>query len=244
MNKGKVIKQTQEVIKKLETDPVRNSSIIGFVKNYPPTIILSEGKSVLVKGTSDREWIYISSEDKNELKRLILKLKDDDGCFASLEDWMISEVRESREPVWRLEALRYYFPENNFLRENKIEIIPLKTDDAEFVVVNSNYKQYIGKEYIRERISKSFSAAVFQNGKPAGWALTHDDGAIGALHVLDEFRKKGFAEEIIINLARKIRDAGGVPIAQIEEKNIPAINLFEKIGFVKDRRVTWLNLKN
>ena len=73
--------QLQEAIVKLQTDPVRNSSIIGFIKNNPISIILSEGESFLVKGSSDREWIYISSKDKEELKQLLQKLKPNDFCF-------------------------------------------------------------------------------------------------------------------------------------------------------------------
>jgi 8-oxo-dGTP diphosphatase len=233
----------EQTIKMLQTDPVRNSSIIGFMNNYSVKTVLYEGDSLLVKGKSDVEWIYISSKDKAELRKLISGLDSDDQYFASIEDWMIPEVTHNREVEWQLCALRYYLPGNVTLPETIVNMIPLKESDAEFVVTNSNYKKYISTEYISERIRKSFSAAVVEDKKLAAWALTHDDGAIGALHVLKEYRKKGYAKEIIINLAGRIRNSGFVPIAQIEEKNIPAIKLFSGIGFVMDRKIIWLKLK-
>ena len=232
----------QGAIERLKTDPVRNSSILGFIKNNPISLILSEGESFLVKGTSDRDWIYISSKNKEELRRLLQCLKEDDLCFASLEDWMIQEVTLKRKTEWQLTTARYFLPGDAVISDNKIELDSLNVKDAEYIIENSDYKQFLTIEYLKHRIKQSFTAGVIKNNKLVAWALTHDDGAIGALYVLDGFRNKDYATEIVCNLSRKIREPGNIPIAQIEEKNIPAIKLFEKLGFVKDRRVTWLKL--
>jgi 8-oxo-dGTP diphosphatase len=234
--------QLQEAIINLFDDPVRNSSIIGFIKNNPISSLLSEGNSLLVQGTSDREWIYISSNDKEEVQRLLLKLESDDCCFASLEDWMIPEVTRDKDVEWQLTTIRYFLPDEMEIHNNKINIASLNTVDAEYIIENSDYKQFLTVEYLKQRIKESFTAAIKEKNKLIAWALTHDDGAIGALYVLDRFRNSGYASEIIRNLSYKIRETGSIPIAQIEEKNIPAAKLFEKLGFIKDRRVIWLKL--
>jgi len=239
----KDVPETQEIINFLQKEPVRNSSIIGFIKNNPVSLILSEGESVLVKGTSDREWVYISSKDKSELKILLQKLKPGDLCFASIEEWMLPEITSNRKIEWRLTTMRYYLPESVVISGNKIKISKLNAAESGFILENSNYKQFLTMEYLQQRIEQAFSASVKINGKLVAWAITHDDGAIGALHVLEDHRNKCYAKEIIINLSRLIREGSQIPIAQIEEKNTPAIKLFEKVGFVKDRRVTWLKLK-
>lgn len=236
-------RRVQEAILELQKNPVRNSSIIGFIKNNPISLILSEGETFLVKGISDRDWIYISGKNKEELRRLLQSLKADDLCFASLEDWMIPEVRQNREIEWQLTTMRYFLPDKAVIPDNKIKLDPFNTDDAEYIKENSDYKQFLTTEYLKQRIKQSFTAGVIKNNKLVAWSLTHDDGAIGALYVLNKFRKRGYASEIICNLSHKIRRTGGIPIAQIEEKNLPAVKSFEKLGFVKDRRVTWLKLQ-
>ena len=234
--------QIHQLIVKLQTDPVRNSSITGFIKNNPISMLLSVGNSLLVQGMSDREWIYLSSKNKEEINKLMQNLKPDDLCFAFLEDWMIPEVTRNKEVEWQLATMRYFLPDENEIYSNKINIVSLNTADAEFIINNSNYKQFLTVEYLRQRIKEPFTEAIKEKSKLVAWELTHDDGAIGALYVLDKFRNSGYASEIISNLSYKIREAGNIPIAQIEEKNIPAAKLFEKLGFVKDRRVTWLKL--
>ena len=78
--------------------------------------------------------------------------------------------------------------------------------------------------------------------KLVAWGLTHDDGALGSLHVLDEYRKKGYGKEILISLIHQNRKLGKTSFAQIEEKNVKAINLAVRLGFLKDRRVSWIKL--
>ena len=80
--------------------------------------------------------------------------------------------------------------------------------------------------------------------KLVAWGLTHDDGALGSLHVLDEYRKKGYGKEILISLIHQNRKLGKISFAQIEEKNLKATNLVEQLGFVKDRRVSWVKLNS
>jgi 8-oxo-dGTP diphosphatase len=237
------INDLQQLKWSLEKDLVRNGSILGFIENNPVTEIVSEGNSYLVKGISDRKWIYFSSKSEDEFRTLLTRLSPSDKCFASVEDWMIPEIVKSGEIDWQLIAMRYYLPLNVVIPENKIEINRLKKKDAEYIRDNSNYKQFLPEEYLKQRIEQSFSAGIVEDNKLVAWSITHDDGAIGALHVLDEHRKKGYAAEIVIYMSRKIRIKGRIPIAQIEEKNSPAIKLFGKLGFVKDRIVTWLMLK-
>ena len=230
------------LIRELKKDYIKNISIIEFISDNPVLAVYHEGDSLLVKGLSDQVWIYISSSDESELKFLLKKLVEDDVHFAFIEDWMIPIVSASKEIDWKMSALRYYLPINIETPQNKIPISRLLPSDAEFIIENSNYKQFLSIDYITERIKKSFSAGIYEDGKLIACGLTHDDGALGTLHVIDERRRKGYATEITISLIRQCRENGKIPCAQIVEENLPAINMVNKLGFVKDRRVTWLKL--
>jgi 8-oxo-dGTP diphosphatase len=60
-----------DIIQHLLKDEITNMSIIGFVSENPITAILREGNSVLIKGISDEEWMYIFSKDEKELRNLL-----------------------------------------------------------------------------------------------------------------------------------------------------------------------------
>ncbi len=234
--------EINKLISKFKQDEISNISTIGFIENNPITEIIEINNSYLIKGTSDVEWAYIVCNNVSDLRALLEK-SSNNTYFASVEDWMIPIITEKRNTEWILSTMRYYLPENVEVPENKIEVIPLTTDHIGFIISQSNYKQFLTPSFVEDRISKSISAAIFKKDKLVAWGLTHDDGALGSLHVLDEYRKKGYGKEILISLIHQNRKLGRISFAQIEEKNTKASNLAEQLGFVEDRRVSWIKLK-
>jgi len=226
---------------KLQKDFLSNISIIGFLENNPITEVIEINDSYLIKGTSDVEWTYIVCSNESDLRALLGKSASN-TYFASVEDWMIPIITEKRNAEWVLSTMRYYLPEDVEVPENKKEVIPLTTDHIGFIISQSNYKQFLTPAYVEERISKSISAAIMKKDKLVAWGLTHDDGALGSLHVMDEYRKKGLGKEILLSLIHQNRKLGKISFAQIEEKNTKATNLVEQLGFIKDRRVSWVKL--
>jgi len=225
----------------LKKDFLSNISTIGFIENNPITEVVEINNSYLIKGTSDVEWTYIVCNNENDL-RALLKKTSSSVYFASVEDWMIPIITENRNTEWILSTMRYYLPDDVEVPENKKEVIPLTADHIGFIISQSNYKQFLSPAYVEERISKSISAAIMKKEKLVAWGLTHDDGALGSLHVLDEYRKKGYGKEILISLIHQNRKLGKISFAQIEERNIKAIRLVEHLGFLKDRLISWVKL--
>ena len=75
-------KSLQIVIKRLEKNKFKNVNILCFIeinKNISAEII---GESFLVRGISDREWIYISSSKEDELQHIKSKLTKQDKNFG------------------------------------------------------------------------------------------------------------------------------------------------------------------
>lgn len=236
------MKDLDKLTEILNQDFLSNISTIGFIENNPITEIVEINNSYLIKGKSDVEWIYLVCKNEIELKALLEKSGGNNIYFASVEDRMIPVITEKRKAEWVLSTMRYYLPDDVKVTENKMEVIPLTTDHIGFIISQSNYKKFLTPAYLEERITKSISAAIFEKDKLVAWGLTHDDGALGSLHVLDEYRKKGYGKEILISLINQNRKLGKISFAQIEEKNTKAANLAEQIGFVKDRRVNWIKL--
>ena len=83
------IKKTLEFLKK---DQVRNINIINFIRNYKISTFDVVGDSVLIRGKSDEDWVYISSKSEEEFLQLISRLDEEDRCFAILEDWMLPQM--------------------------------------------------------------------------------------------------------------------------------------------------------
>jgi len=209
------IKLSLENFKK---DFLTNISVTGFIENNTITEVIEINNAYLIKGKSDVEWIYLVCKNEIELKWLLEKTTGDNKYFTSVEDWMIPVITKSNKPEWLLSAMRYYLPYNIEIPQNKIEVTSLTNEHIGFIISQSNYKQFLTASYVEERINKSISAAILKGTKLIAWGLTHDDGALGSLHVLDEYRKKGYGKEILISLINQSRQFKKVPFVQIEEK--------------------------
>jgi predicted GNAT family acetyltransferase len=54
---------------------------------------------------------------------------------------------------------------------------------------------------------------------------------IGGVYTFPEFRKQGFGAGIVRDIAARIRQLGKVPTLQVDEQNLPALQLYEKAGW-------------
>lgn len=236
---------TRAVLELLKKDPVRNANIIGFVDAYPITRVEVVGQSVMVIGQSDKSWVFISSESPEELRELLKLLSPADVNFAVIEDWMVPLIAEGRGLKGALATLRLALPADAELPPlaSTVKILKLGPELAQYIFENYSYKEYTDVEYVADRLGQGPSAGVFEGSKLVAWALTHDDGAIGFLQAIAEYRGKGYALAVTRAVVAEVRAQGKVPFVHIEESNVKSLSLAKKMGFVTDRRVQWFELE-
>ena len=230
----------EKALRLLENDKARNINMINFIKNYPVHWVDTAGESVLIRGRSDEEWVYISSKSEVEFRQLIQGLDEEDKCFAVLEDWMLPYIVKGREIRSQLTSIKLVYDKKIPLPHGNSNVVSLSVKDAPYIYENSKYKEYISVEYIEERISNGIGLGIYRDKKPVAWAITHDDGAIGFLNVLEEYRRKGYGTDVTVAMVKKMLELGKVPFVHIEEENEKSMNLALKTGFRKDRRVHWI----
>lgn len=238
----------EEIIEVLEKDRIRNVNLINFIRDNRVNSAEIVGDSVLIRGFSDRPWVYISSKSQDEINEIRQKLTETDKCFAVIEDWMMPILYDNDEALrWKLTSAKLYYPETTTLPnidvEEDIEVKLLHINDAQFMYDHYDYKEYASVEYIRDRIEKGVGLGMFRSEKLIGWIMTHDDGAMGFLNILEEYRNKGYAMALSVSLIKMLRAMGEVPFVHIEPHNYQSMNLAIKAGFQKDRMINWFEIK-
>jgi len=226
----------------LETDRIRNLSLLGFIESSTASEYHKVGGSVLLRGVSDRSWILISSDSPGELQQLVESLTDEDQYFAAVEDWMMPYLTRDRDIVWDLEVFKYILPDDVSLPAFTNRVVSLAPDDARTVYEQSVYREHLSPDYVKDRIISGPSVGIREDNQLVGWALTHDDGAMGFLHVLEPYRKRGYGYRIVVALCEKLRKKGRMPFAYIVSDNSPAIRLVEKIGLTRTSLAHWCEL--
>jgi len=201
------------------------------------------GDSVLARGKSDEDWVYISSESKEEFFQLIEGLDEEDKCFAALEDWMVPYIVKVREIRSWLPSMKLVYDEKIPLPPVNSNVVELSIADAPYIYENSKYKGYISIEYVEDRVKNGIALGTYVDGKLIAWTITHDDGAMGFLNVLEEYRRKGYGTAVTVAMMKRLLELGELPFVHIEEDNVKSMNLALKVGLKKDRRLHWIKLK-
>lgn len=92
---------------------------------------------------------------------------------------------------------------------------------------------------ILTRIRSGPSLCIRRRGLPVAWALTHEDGSMGFLHVLAPYRGQGMARTLTTALAQSLLRLGVPPFMYIVTRNQASIRLSASLGFARGGRFSW-----
>ena len=100
------------VVDLLKKDHEGNINILNFIEAYAMHSYERVGDSVLLRGVSDRPWVFISSNSQTELGQLTDRINKEDIYFAAIEDWVIPILTENREAAWDLSMIQFILPKD------------------------------------------------------------------------------------------------------------------------------------
>ncbi len=215
---------------------------LGFFANYPVDAYYIEGNSALIMGRSDNPWIHIVGTSKEEISTLLAKYHHLSNYYYSLEDWMLPLVLSYGSQDWVMRTNRFVLEKDHPVPRPKANIEKIDPSHASFMFSNSDYKEYLSVAYIEDRLNKDISAGILLDDMLVAWGFTHDDGALGFLHVMDEHRGKGYGLEILRSLIKSRMKENKAVFGNIVPDNTASMNLVSKLGFTLDRSVSWIKL--
>ncbi len=100
-----------------------------------------------------------------------------------------------------------------------------KVDSSMAQMVSDGTFYHASVEGICEAIAKRPSSALFVDGKPVCWCILHEDNSLGMLYTLPEYRKKGYALEVMTHLVHQVIDSGIMPFCYIVNGNTASESL-------------------
>lgn len=109
------------------------------------------------------------------------------------------------------------------------DIRPLGQEYAEFLAAHYHPEQN-NLDYLRDRIACGRMWGLFDNGTLAGFIGMHDEGSMGLLEILPEYRRRGYGYLLEGSLIRLHLERGWVPFCHVVEGNDASMRLQEKLG--------------
>lgn len=232
----------REIRELLLSRPLQSLPVLGFFHNYPLDKVVRNGDFLLLLGTSDFPWAYLSGDNPEDLYIVLEKFNYQTLYFANVEEWMLPILTHIRKIEWKLSTHRYYLAPERTIDPPEMTSRRLDESMSVYLYENSAYRDFTSERYIRERLKMDVSAGIWLDGKLVGWGLTHDDTSLGFLNVLPDFRGQGLGDNILRALILEKRQLNDSIFVNIEPHNHQSINLIKKLGFSFDREVCWLKL--
>ncbi len=225
----------------LEDRSGRRGNIYNFILNNRFISAFSLNNSLLFTGESDNIWGWIDSDSEKDTEALLNRIP-----YIDTFGWMggVAEkyILSNRNTDWILKVRQYVLPGDTDVSTAGNICTDLLSDDADYIFQNSIYNKYTDPDYIKTRIQNGESSCIRVDGKLVAWGLTHDDGAMGFLHVMPQYRGKGFAQIVTSDLILKLRSKGLAAYVQIEDSNKASLGLTEKFGFIHQCSLSWFKI--
>jgi len=121
----------------------------------------------------------------------------------------------------------------------ELEIRTLGVDSLDLIY--EHYNHHVSYDYLSRRLECGAIYGGYCDGEFCGFAGTHEEGAVGILKVLDEFRRRGFAEALEAHVINAVLANGEVPFVQVSPDNEASIGLQRKLGLEVSREALyWL----
>ena len=119
-----------------------------------------------------------------------------------------------------------------------IEIRPLKETDITFVL---KYYKVLDEEDLIEIVGRNDLYGGYIKKDIVGFVGRHQEGSLGLLHVLEEYRGNGYAKELISFMVNKELNNGNIPFCQIKMGNEASMKLLRKLGFmISSETICWM----
>lgn len=231
----------------LNRNEIINLNIKGIIHNNPGVEIFVDDENdingVLVR---NGEFYFLYTELDDILDHFLDELARDREYidFSGIHRPITEKILKRFRLAWRNPCDIYYLPPERYdpdLKKHPTQ--PLRLVDAEIVDKFYTFRSEDSLEQIREDIIRRHSSAVYVDGEPVSWVLTHEDNSMGIMYTREEYRRHGYAVDVTIDLAGKIIKSGQIPFVQILESNNQSPGLAMKCGFIKAGKCDWFGVK-
>ncbi|MCP2027340.1 ribosomal protein S18 acetylase RimI-like enzyme [Flavobacterium sp. HSC-32F16] len=163
-----------------------------------------------------------------------------ENFFIVGEKPKISDTLKINKELVCLQMIIHKKPQINF----DSEIIKLTEEHSEELV---NLVNLVQPEYFK---SKTFSLGsyygIFNNGKLvsiAGERMNMNNFTeVSAIITHPDNTGKGYAKQLTSHVVNTIFDEGKIPFLHVVETNMGAIKLYEKLGFITRRKMSFWNI--
>jgi len=247
-----VLLEDREVVRALLfREPIRNATVIHRTFNHPDFSLAFADRvpnplAVLALKASDHpaapHQFALHATDTVAALHVLSAVPPGFALYHVADELAFPAINKRLRVGWWGEAIYYAMDAKDFRDDQAHETALLDPIYAERVA-KVWAPDWPATGYVRSRIEDGPSAAIYVDGEPVAWYLTHLETdhvvMLGFLHVLDAHRRKGYARSLSCAMIRQALARGKTPACHVYTDNEPSIRLMESLGFRRVCTQAW-----
>ncbi|GFI41538.1 GNAT family N-acetyltransferase [Thomasclavelia cocleata] len=225
----------EEILDYLYQDYINHLDFIYAINNGA-TIIYFSDQGIMIKFDD----IYMMSIKEPFLGKHLINGLNDCKMIAIHNDCFKEIIEEKFGISQEIVAYQYGYLKDTvtLIDVPEIKIKEIGMEYCEFI--KENYSTPIDEEYLIKRIKANVFIGAFDQDKIVGFAGIHDEGTIGFVEVIEEYRRRKIASMLETYMINKLLEKKELIYLQVEKDNIPSIKLHKKLGYTcSNDIITW-----
>jgi ribosomal protein S18 acetylase RimI-like enzyme len=222
-------------------NPIRNYCAIRLLSLMENPDIAIENRTVLItdKSTEGKFSVFVPSGPSGN-KDIFAKIPTQPGELFIIDDWPLEYILPNQQLSRDLDCYQLHLPDDVVLPEDDARICDIGIEHAAYIYTNYDSHEFTTQDYIDRQIQSGPAIGIIENERLIAWAMTHEEGSMGFLTVLPEYRRQGLGARLTTALSRRIRQADGIPTVHIVKTNQASLAMAKKNGFIHNANVHWL----
>jgi len=228
--------------KMLSKDFLLNVDMLECIRRGSSEILFASDEAVLLIDIPSQIYM-ISTQNAEISKTLVDRLPDNINIIVAHEkfsyDLLAKKFSFSETMICHNTV---YTKKTPIQVQNSILEIKLLTQEHKDLIIRNYSKiDIVDTTYIENRLKAQVMFGAFLNNDLCGFIGSHEEGSIGMLEVLSNYRGKGIGAVLQIAATNDALSNKRYPYGQVVETNSASIALQKKLGFVLSKnKVYWL----
>ena len=223
----------------LRREYLHNLDMIEGLRRDLYDVLYAAEDGVLICDREGGRTHMLSCRDAEAALRIAKLTQPGCGLFVAHQADTVEPLRELLGFDEASECWQAIYLKDTPLPIGDFDIRRLDLSYAPFVAEHYNGPDCL--EYMQWQINDGAMLGAFVDGELAGFIGRHDQGALGVLEVLPEYRRRGIAAALESAAINRELQEGHVPYGQIVIGNNASRAVQEKLGMsFADKNVWWL----
>lgn len=225
----------------LSRNYIQNIPAIEALKKDSTEVIAFDPAGGAILYNRARDLLFISVEDNRLLDNINQYITPDHTGILSLREESVQYINAKVNAVRVAYCYQVVF--NTSIEINSSLSLDIRVLDVSFTdIVYDNYTLKLDKEYIVDRLANGCIYGAFIKDNFAGFIGIHDEGSIGFLEVLPEYRRQGIATILLSFMIDKVKASGNIPFSFIYHENTASLNLARNYpnAIIAPEKIAWV----